>query len=101
MRWIFAVLFVACAVVTCRGQSAGEYDRYGGVLSRAGAKTGEFHVEQINGRWYFVTPEGHAFFSRGATHALECIGLDVARDFFGNPITGSPDLGAVEVFVGR
>ena len=33
-------------------------------------------MEEINGRWYFVTPEGHAFFSLGATHAVECIRLD-------------------------
>ena len=33
-------------------------------------------MEEILGRWYFVTPEGHAFFSLGATHAVECIRLD-------------------------
>ena len=33
-------------------------------------------MEEIGGRWYFVTPEGHAFFSLGATHAVECIRLD-------------------------
>ena len=52
------------------------FDRYGGVTSLAGTRTGWFHVEQIDGRWYFVTPEGHAFFSLGATHAIECIRLD-------------------------
>lgn len=63
-------------VPTCKGQSSLEYDKYGGVTSLVGTKTGWFHVEEINGRWYFVTPEGHAFFSLGVTHAVECIRLD-------------------------
>ncbi len=76
MRW-FLSLFCALAVAaTCQGQSAGTYDQYGGIKSLAGTKTGWFHIEEVEGRWYFVTPEGHAFFSLGATHAVECIRLD-------------------------
>ena len=52
------------------------FDKYGGVTSLAGKETGWFHVQEIAGRWYFVTPEGHGFFSLGATHAVECIRLD-------------------------
>lgn len=52
------------------------FDRYGGTLELQGRKTGWLHVEEIGGRWYFVTPEGHGFFSLGATHAAECIRLD-------------------------
>lgn len=41
------------------------YDPYGGWLQLAGEKTGFFHTQQIQGRWWLVTPEGHAFFSKG------------------------------------
>ena len=30
--------------------------------------TGFFRVEQIDGRWWFVTPEGHGFLSAGVNH---------------------------------
>lgn len=73
-----AALLVAS---TCLGQSALEQDKYGGVVSLAGTKTGWFHTQEIAGRWYFVTPEGHAFFSLGVTHAEECIQRD-ERDLF-------------------
>ncbi len=59
-----------------RAQTSGPHDRYGGVLSLSGTKTGWFYVEEIGGRWHFVTPDGHAFFSLGATHAVECIRRD-------------------------
>ncbi len=51
-------------------------DSYGGVTSLKGKKTGWFHVEQLNGRWFFVTPEGNAFFSMGITHANETLRQD-------------------------
>jgi hypothetical protein len=70
-------LLLSCVLVsTCLGQTDRQCDRYGGVVSLAGAKTGWFHTQQIGDRWYFVTPEGYAFFSLGATHAAECIRLD-------------------------
>ncbi|GGJ65777.1 hypothetical protein [Streptomyces brasiliensis] len=39
------------------------YDRYGGLkaLGRHRA-TGYFRLEQVDGRWWFVTPAGHLFF---------------------------------------
>ncbi|MEZ5398981.1 MAG: hypothetical protein R2729_04875 [Bryobacteraceae bacterium] len=52
------------------------YDRYGGVRALAGRRTGWFHVERIGGRWFFVTPDGGAFFSLGVTHAGECVRRD-------------------------
>lgn len=33
-------------------------------------------MQEIRDRWYFVTPAGHAFFSLGITHAVECLRLD-------------------------
>lgn len=42
------------------------YDRYGGLkgLGNHGA-TGYFRLQKVNGRWWFVTPEGHLFFLKG------------------------------------
>jgi hypothetical protein len=44
---------------------AGNYDDYGGWLEVKGTKTGYFHTERIGGRWWLITPEGNAFFSKG------------------------------------
>ncbi len=41
------------------------YDTYGGWVKVKGKKTGFFHVEQVQGRWWLVSPEGNAFFSKG------------------------------------
>jgi hypothetical protein len=40
-------------------------DTYGGRLDVTLKKTGWFHTEKSNSRWWLVTPDGHAFFSRG------------------------------------
>ncbi len=45
--------------------AAPAYDTYGGWLQLTGAKTGYFHTQQIDGRWWLVTPDGHVFFSKG------------------------------------
>ncbi|RPJ38846.1 MAG: hypothetical protein EHM21_16305, partial [Chloroflexi bacterium] len=43
--------------------------RYGGFLGARGEPTGFFRVEQIDGRWWFVDPDGYLFFSSG----VDCI----------------------------
>lgn len=40
-----------------------EYCPYGGYLETKAKATGFFRVEQIGGRWWFVDPDGHLFFS--------------------------------------
>ncbi len=57
---------LALAVLACgaHAQSTG-YDRFGGWRKVTGSKTGFFHSEQIDGRWWLVTPDGNAFFSKG------------------------------------
>lgn len=42
-----------------------EYDQYGGWKKLQGKATGFFHIEQINGTYWFITPEGNVFFSKG------------------------------------
>ncbi|MGH9666538.1 MAG: beta-agarase [Bryobacteraceae bacterium] len=41
------------------------YDAHGGWLKLKGTKTGFFHTQEIGGRWWLVTPDGNAFFSKG------------------------------------
>jgi len=41
-------------------------DEYGGFLSTSAKATGFFRVEKIDGRWWFIDPAGHYFFSDGA-----------------------------------
>jgi hypothetical protein len=38
---------------------------YGGFTSTRAKGTGFFRVEQIDGKWWFVDPDGHLFFSAG------------------------------------
>ena len=68
---------------SAQGVTSGEYDKYGGWYGLKGKKTGFFHTQQINGRWWLVTPEGNVFISKG-----------VAGVYFGEeepgPLTSSP-----------
>ncbi|HVS54107.1 MAG TPA: hypothetical protein VHD62_17255 [Opitutaceae bacterium] len=41
-------------------------DRFGGFAKTQAKATGFFRVEQIDGKWWFIDPEGHYFFSNGA-----------------------------------
>lgn len=78
------------AVVQARADA--QYHRYGGVLSLKRNGKGWFHVELIGGRWYCLTPEGHAFFSLGAAHAVECMRQDALDLFEPKDRTSEPRL---------
>ncbi len=41
--------------------------KYGGFIGSKTKATGFFRVEQIDGKWWFVDPEGYLFFSTGST----------------------------------
>jgi hypothetical protein len=41
--------------------------KYGGFIGTKAKATGFFRVEQIDGKWWFVDPEGYLFFSTGST----------------------------------
>jgi hypothetical protein len=43
-------------------------DRFGGTKAVRSEATGYFRVQEIGGRWWFVTPEGHGFLSLGVNH---------------------------------
>lgn len=49
---------------------AQQTDAYGGFLDIKGEKTGFFHTEQINNRWWLVTPEGNGFYGIGIAHPI-------------------------------
>tara|TARA_R110002049_G_scaffold4601_5_gene32529 strand:+ start:734823 stop:735983 length:1161 start_codon:yes stop_codon:yes gene_type:complete len=68
---------MACCTV-CNGQ---ELDRFGGNKSIKSKATGFFRVEEVNGRWLFVTPEGHGYVALGANHVGKY--LDLQADEMG------------------
>jgi len=45
------------------------YSKYGGYLQRQVRATGYFRTEKIDGRWWFVDPEGYLFLS----HGVDCV----------------------------
>jgi hypothetical protein len=47
---------------------AQDFDRYGGTKAIQGKTTGWFHLEEVGGRWFFITPEGNAFIPVGVNH---------------------------------
>ena len=49
--------------------AAYNYSQYGGYLQKTVKATGFFRTEKIDGRWWFVDPEGHLFLSVG----VDCI----------------------------
>lgn len=47
---------------------AQQFDRYGGCTAINGKTTGWFHLEEVKGRWFFITPEGNGFIPIGVNH---------------------------------
>ncbi|MDR1161191.1 MAG: hypothetical protein LBK45_02520, partial [Tannerellaceae bacterium] len=45
------------------------YSRYGGYLQKQVKGTGFFRIEKVDGRWWFVDPDGYLFLS----HGVDCI----------------------------
>ncbi len=43
-------------------------DAYGGATTIKAEATGYFYLKGINGRWFFITPEGHGFIPLGVNH---------------------------------
>lgn len=50
------------------GVVAAQTDRFGGNPVIRRDANGFFRVEQVNGRWMFITPEGHGYLALGANH---------------------------------
>lgn len=65
MKCLFAGLLAVVLLAGPACPASNDYDAYGGWLKVKGKKTGFFHLEQLQGRWWLVTPEGNAFLSKG------------------------------------
>ena len=65
-----AVLALLMGIVTSLSASAQEFDTFGGFTDIKGEKTGFFHTQKIDKRWWLVTPEGHGFFGIGLSHPV-------------------------------
>ena len=70
----------------------GDLDQYGGWTQLNGQRTGFFHVEKLGNRWWFVTPEGNAYYmlQMGWTHKedvprIKSWGFNAAEEGTGMP----------------
>jgi hypothetical protein len=61
--------FLALMPAGCQSHAA-TYGPSCGWLEVKGKKTGFFHIEQIQDRWWSRSPEGNAFFSKGVDHIV-------------------------------
>ncbi|MGO9201680.1 MAG: beta-agarase [Limisphaerales bacterium] len=78
----FPLLFLMLSF--CQSHAAG-YDSYGGWLELKGKRTGFFHTEQIQGRWWLISPAGNALFSKGVDHVAFTPESDSAPKAPGDP----------------
>ncbi len=63
------ILALTLALFANSGRAADTgLDAYGGTRSIRGQATGWFHLEQVQGRWFFITPDGHAYVPIGVNH---------------------------------
>ena len=60
--------FLCSCLLMISSLSVQSLDKYGGYPQIKGTKTGHWHTENINGREWFVTPEGHAMYVLGINH---------------------------------
>ena len=77
-----------------------DLDEYGGWTGLKGKRTGFFHVERLDERWWFITPEGNAYFMlemrRGNRDEhrplLKSWGFNAAQEGAGMPYTVNVNL---------
>ena len=61
---LFSTLLIILMIASARAEE-GKFDKFGGWQGIKGKTTGVFHTEEINGRWWIITPAGNAFWSTG------------------------------------
>jgi hypothetical protein len=66
---LITIIFLLVSLINISAR-AEELDSYGGFTDITGEKTGFFHTEKIDGRWWLVTPEGNAFWGMGIAHPV-------------------------------
>ena len=72
------------SVLLSTGSHAQEKDQYGGFTDIKGEKTGFFHAEKIDGRWWLITPEGNAFYGIGMAHPVTGFTQSAVTFAYGN-----------------
>lgn len=78
-------IFVALSLtVSAAHHTEPELDQYGGWTGLKGTATGFFHLEEIEGRNWFVTPDGNVFFGKALSHMLSGDTQTAATINFGN-----------------
>ena len=58
-------------------------DVYGGFTALAGTETGWFHLEELEGRTWFITPEGNAFFPLSLAHMFTGYSIPTVQKLYG------------------
>ena len=67
------------------------WDKYGGWAAGPQLEaTGRFRTEKVNGKWWFVDPEGHLFWSFGVMRASASCGMTPMNGDMGKPHRGIP-----------
>ncbi|MCX5699822.1 MAG: carbohydrate binding domain-containing protein [Candidatus Omnitrophica bacterium] len=83
MKKIIFSFIIALSLFTVINKVSAEevkqFDKYGGWMGLKGEKKGYFHTQNINDRWWIITPEGNVFWSIG----MYCVRMG------GIPETGS------------
>ena len=69
MKYTKIVLILSFALVANITQGT-ELDTFGGFTDIKGKKTGFFHTEKTDDRWWLITPEGHGFWGIGMAHPI-------------------------------
>jgi len=84
ITWL--AFFALTFAFTLPGASSSELelDPYGGWTGIKGKKTGFFHIEKIEGRYWFVTPEGNVFYPVALSHMLSGETRTAAKRLFGD-----------------
>ena len=68
MKKIISSLIIILSLFTTLNKVSAEerqFDKYGGWRGIKGEQKGYFHVQNINDRWWIITPEGNVFWSIG------------------------------------
>lgn len=65
---LMALGLAAAAGVSSTAQDPAQFDSFGGYRAIGGETTGFFHLTEIEGRHFLVTPEGHGYRALGINH---------------------------------
>ena len=66
--WLLMLLSLSACTTRSDPSDQAIYDDFGGYTKIQREATGWFRVEQVNGRWIFITPQGHGYLALGANH---------------------------------